>query len=131
MTNINLKDFIGNPPVSFIFKTANYVAKDNDHIMTNTSGGSFTITLPATPSAGNSVTLYDGASWAVNNLTIARNGSTIEGIADDFSLDISSIKVEFIYNGSTWQAYSSLGQNGPGEPAITISDVAALAIALG
>lgn len=117
--------------VSFLFKTANYTAKNNDYIMTDTSAGGFTITLPATPAAGNIITIYDNASWAVNNLIVARNGSTIESIADDFALDISSIKVEFIYNGSTWQVYSSVGQNGPGEPAITISDVAALAIALG
>jgi len=117
--------------VTFLFKTTNHTAQNADYIMTNTSAGSFTITLPATPAAGDLVTIYDDAGWAVNNLTVARNGSTIEGIADDFVLDISSLKVEFIYNGSTWQVYSSLGQNGPGEPAITISDVAALAIALG
>lgn len=116
---------------TFLFKTANYTANSNEYIITDTSAGSFTITLPATPIAGNVVTLYDNASWAINTLIVGRNGSTIEGIADDFALDISSIKVEFIYNGSTWQVYSSVGQNGPGAPAITISDVAALAIALG
>lgn len=130
MTNINLSNFINNP-VSYLFKTANYLAKNKDYIMADTSGGSFTISLPTGPSIGDSVTFYDNASWGVNSLTVARNGSTIEGIAEDFSLDISSIKVEFVYNGSTWQVYSSVGQNGPGAPAITISDVAALAIALG
>ena len=112
-------------------KTSNYTAINGDRIIADTSGGSFTITLPASPTIGNSVVIYDNASWGVNNLTIARNGSTIESISDDFVLDISSIKVEFIYNGSTWQVYSSIGQSGPAGPALTLADVSALAIALG
>lgn len=133
MTNINLSNFISSP-VSYLFKTANYLAQDKDYIMTDTSGGTFTITLPASPSIGDSVTLYDNASWTANNLTVARNGSTIEGIADNFSLDISSIKVEFIYNSATWQVYASSGPPGPTGPVgegTSISTAAALAITLG
>lgn len=119
-----------NDPV-FRVKTANYTASNRDQIIADTSAGSFTITLPASPISGTAVTIFDNASWGVNNLTIARNGSTIEGIADDFVLDVSSIKVEFIYNGSTWQVYSSIGQSGAAAPTVTTSDVIALAIALG
>lgn len=116
---------------AYVVKTADYTAKNRDHIMADTSGSSFTITLPASPAIGHNVVLYDNASWGVNNLTIARNGSTIEGLVDDFLLDVSSVKVEFIYNGSTWQIYSSLGQSGQAGSGITTSVAAALAIALG
>ena len=119
-----------NDPV-FRVKTSNYTASNRDQIIADTSGGSFTITLPASPTAGTSVTIYDNASWGTNNLTIARNGSTIEGVADDFVLDVSSIKVEFIYNGSTWQVYSSVAQGGPSAPPVTSAEFAAIAIALG
>ena len=119
-----------NDPV-FRVKTSNYTASNRDQIIADTSGGSFTITLPASPIAGTSVTLYDNASWGTNNLTIARNGSTIEGVADDFVLDVSSIKVEFIYNGSTWQVYSSVAQGGPATPTVSSAEFAAIAIALG
>lgn len=119
-----------NDPV-FRVKTSNYTASNRDQIIADTSGGSFTITLPASPIAGASVTLYDNASWGTNNLTIARNGSTIEGVADDFVLDVSSIKVEFIYNGSTWQVYSSVAQGGPATPTVSSAEFAAIAIALG
>ncbi len=119
-----------NDPV-FRVKTSNYTASNRDQIIADTSGGSFTITLPASPIAGTAVTLYDNASWGTNNLTIARNGSTIEGVADDFVLDVSSIKVEFIYNGSTWQVYSSVAQGGPASPSVTSAEFAAIAIALG
>lgn len=116
---------------AYIVKTANYTATSRDHIMADTSAGSFTITLPAAPSTGQNVVLYDNGSWGTNNLTVGRNGSTIENVADDFLLDISSIKVEFIYNGSTWQLYSSLGQSAQAGSGTTAAVAAALAIALG
>ena len=116
---------------AYIVKTANYTAANRDHILADTTSGSFTITLPATPAIGQNVVLYDNNSWGINNLTVARNGSTIESIADDFLLDVSSIKVEFIYNGSTWQIYSSIGQAAQAGSGTTSAIAAALAIALG
>ena len=56
--------------------------------------------------------IYDKANFTTNPLTVARNGSTIEGIADDFSLDIGHTRNEFLYDGSTWQIYSSIGPRG-------------------
>jgi hypothetical protein len=116
---------------AFRIKTSNYTASNRDNIIADTSAGSFTITLPASPTAGQYVTIYDNASWGINNLTIGRNGSTIESLADDFVIDVSSIKVEFIYNGSTWQIYSSVAQTGPGTAVPSLDEVAAIAIALG
>lgn len=116
---------------AYIVKTTTYTATNRDHILADTTGGAFTITLPASPAIGHNVVLYDNNSWGTNNLTVARNGSTIETVADDFTLDISSIKVEFIYNGSTWQIYSSLGQSAQAASGISNATAAALAIALG
>lgn len=94
---------------SWVKKTANYTALAADSIIADTSGGSFTITLPASPSIGNSVKFADGGDWYTNNVIIARNGSTIEGLSDDFALDIKGIIVEFVYDGSTWEIYSYSG----------------------
>jgi hypothetical protein len=116
---------------AFRIKTSNYTASNRDNIIADTSAGGFTVTLPASPTAGQYVTIYDNASWGINNLTIGRNGSTIESLADDFVIDVSSIKVEFIYNGSTWQIYSSVAQTGPGTAVPSLDEVAAIAIALG
>jgi hypothetical protein len=90
-------------------KTANYTAVTGDAIIADTSGGVFTITLPATPATGNSVQFADGADWSVNNLTVARNGSTIEGSAANFDLDIKGITVTFLYDGTTWEVFASVG----------------------
>ena len=66
----------------------------------------FTITLPLTPTTGTTVKIVDGASWKTNNLTIARNGSTIEGLSEDLILDVTGVQIEFIYDGSTWEVYT-------------------------
>ena len=87
-------------------KTANYTAVSGDKILADTSAGTFTITLPATPTAGDSVVLADGANWATNNLTVARNSQTIEGASADLTLSMFSTQVEFIYTGTTWEVYS-------------------------
>jgi hypothetical protein len=83
-----------------------------DKIIADTSGGVFTITLPATPTTGDYVSFTDGASFATNNLTVARNGSTIEGIADDVLLDIAGTTFDFVYDGTTWEVVAALGQQG-------------------
>src|SRR6056300_772923 len=54
--------------ITYATKSANYTASANDGIIADTSGGSFTITLPATPTTGDAVTIADGSSWSTNNL---------------------------------------------------------------
>ena len=91
-------------------KTSNFTASANDGVQTDTSGGSFTVTLPATPAVGDQVIVVDSAnSWATNNLTIGRNGSTIDGSASDLTCDISGVSVQFVYSGTTWDVYAQIG----------------------
>ena len=105
---------------SYVRKTANYTALSGDYLIADTAGGVFTITLPTSPTAGNFVSIIDGASWANNNLTIDRNGSTIEGVADNITVDIAGVKLELIYDGTTWEVVVSGGstaqaRGGPGD----------------
>ena len=71
-----------------------------------------TLTLPITPAIGNSVMVMDGADWSVTNLTIARNGATIEGLASDLVCDVGGTIVTLVYDGSTWQVAANLGAQG-------------------
>ena len=93
-------------------KTGTYTASNGDRLIADTSGGVFTITLPASPSTGHAVEFADGASWATNNLTIARNGSTIEGAAENLTVDVAGVSIELIYDGSTWEVFTSAGPQG-------------------
>lgn len=97
---------------NWISKTSAYTAVSGDKIIANTTSGPFTITLPPTPIVGDSVEVLDGADWSVNNLTVARNNSTVEGTPNDVLVDVKGITVSFIYDGVTWQVISSLGQKG-------------------
>ena len=98
--------------IAYVRKTANYTASHNEGIIADTSGGAWTLTLPATPSAGDTVIVVDGADWAATNLTVGRNGSTIEGDAEDMTMDIGGSSVQFTYDGTTWQVYAQVGVSG-------------------
>jgi hypothetical protein len=99
--------------LEYVVKTANYTVVDKQGVLADTSGGAFTVTLPATPAAGAQVVVADaGASWATNNLTVGRNGSTIGGLAQDLVCDITGASVQLVYDGSTWEVYAQVGGNG-------------------
>jgi hypothetical protein len=82
-------------------KTTTYTAVTGDHLLADTSGGAFTITLPATPTAGDYIEFNDAKeTWATNNLTIARNGSNIDSLAENLVCNISS-KIGLTYINAT------------------------------
>lgn len=90
----------------FLFKKTTYTASSGDRIAANTVGGGFTITLPATPSADDIVEFIDeNNTFNTGNLTIARNGSTIENVADNLVADISGTNFYCQYDGSTWRVF--------------------------
>jgi len=99
----------GGGGISYTRQTSNYTASAGEGIIADTSGGTFIITLPAGPDLGDVVVIADGDDWSTNNLTVARNGSTIEGSADNLTLDVGAIAVSFIYDGTTWQIYTQAG----------------------
>ena len=83
-------------------KTGNFTASADEGYFCNTSGGAFTLTLPSSPSAGNTVAVADyGNDFAGNNLTVARNGSNIEGVASDLTIDQSGAAFEIIFVDAT------------------------------
>ena len=69
---------------------------------TDTSGGSFNVTLPSSPSAGDIVAVADYANtWDTNNLTVARNSSNIEGDASNFVCNQEGASITFVYVDAT------------------------------
>jgi hypothetical protein len=84
-------------------KTATFTAANGEGYFANTSGGAFTMNLPASPSAGNIVSVKDYLyTFATNNLTIGRNGSKIGGASDvDLTISTNGSALTFIYVDST------------------------------
>ena len=69
---------------------------------TDTSGSAFNITLPASPSAGAVIAVADYANnWNTNAVTLLRNGSNIEGAADDFLCNQQGAAITFVYVDAT------------------------------
>jgi len=83
-------------------KTANFTATSGEGYFCDTSGGAFTVTLPASPSAGAIVAVADYANtFDTNNLTIGRNSSNIEGAASDLVLNTEGISLTLVYVDAT------------------------------
>ena len=103
-TNTNL--------LSYTRVTSNTTAVTRQSYIADTSGGTFTITLPASPASGDWVTIADGASFQTTALTVGRNSSTIADIAENLSLNIEGVSVTFVYDGSTWEVFTQVGAQG-------------------
>ena len=67
---------------NFSIKTTAYTAATRDQLIVNSSSA-VTITLPASPSAGNVVFIKNAGTGTV---TVGRNGSNINSTTDDGSL---------------------------------------------
>ena len=86
----------GRAYTDWAIKTGTYTAVDKDQLIAN-SGSDFTITLPASPSAGATVIVKNVGAGTV---TIGRNGSNIEGSAQDGTLE-STKGMQVVYVDGT------------------------------
>jgi len=83
-------------------KTASFTAVSGNGYFVNTTSGAITVTLPASPSAGDIVAVSDYAGTAAtNNITIARNGSNIEGLAENAVINSTREARTYIYVDGT------------------------------
>jgi len=83
-------------------KTASFTAVSGTGYFVNTTSGTVTVTLPATPSAGDIVAISDYAGTsATNNITIARNGSNIEGLAENAVINSTREARTYVYVDGT------------------------------
>ena len=81
---------------SWAIKTGTYTAVHKDQLIAN-SGSAFTITLPSSPSAGNTVIICNAGAGTV---TVGRNSSNINSAAEDGSLPQGN-SVQLVYVDST------------------------------
>jgi hypothetical protein len=94
-------------------QTTGFTAVKGNAYPCNTTSAGFTVTLPATPSAGDQVQLVDYAgTFDTNNLIIDPNGEDIEGGTDDLQLAGEREGVILTYIDSTqgWIATSGINE---------------------
>lgn len=81
-------------------QNANYTAAANDFILADTSLGSFILTLPLSPVENDAIKILDyKSSFTTHSLTVARNGKTIMGLAEDMVADVKKL----IYKNNDWR----------------------------
>ena len=79
-------------------KTANYTASAGDKLFVDCSSGVITITLPASPSAGDEIRVIDATgNAATNNITIGRNVKKINSADSDLTLDVNRAAIGLVY----------------------------------
>ena len=91
-------------------KTGDFTAASGEGYFVNTTSGAITVTLPASPSAGDIVSIKDYAStFNTNNCTIGRNSQPIEGETFDKVLDTNGTAITAVYGDATkgWQFVNS------------------------
>lgn len=93
---------------AWAIKSGAYTAVPGDRLQCDTTSAPFTVTAPSSPSAGQSFTVSDYArKFALNNLTVARNGSNVEGVAEDYICDLAGETRTFVFIDATkgWRVY--------------------------
>ena len=91
-------------------KTSGFTAVSGEGYFVNTTSGAITVTLPASPSAGDIVSVKDYAqTFDTNACTIGRNSQPIEGQTFDLTLDTEGTAITLIYGDATkgWQSVNS------------------------
>jgi len=66
-----------------------------------------TLTLPASPTVGDEIHIFDtGNNAGTNNITIASNSNKLNGSVQDLAIDVNGAGVVLIYTGSLygWRA---------------------------
>ena len=95
---------LSNLPVdNYQIKTTTYTAVVGDKLGLDVTAGAFTVTMPASPVAGEYVLFVIAKGDAtVNNVTVAGNGNTINGDAT-LTVDLAVSSFSLVYNGAEWR----------------------------
>jgi hypothetical protein len=105
-------------------QTTGFTAVASNGYPCNTTSAAFTVTLPATPSVGDQVQIVDYAgTFATKNITLARNGSNITGVADNYVLTTNRESIILTYIDATqgWVVSSAAYTTSPLSTVYTVS----------
>ena len=83
-------------------KTSGFTAVAGEGYFCNTTSSAFTVTLPASPTLGDEVTIVDASGTAdTNNITIGRNSNNIQGVAENLTVSVERAAFTLVYFNAT------------------------------
>lgn len=84
--------------------TSNYTLAPGEGVSVDTTAGPLDITLPASPALNDSVIIADGGGDKIfKPAFIRRNGSTINGVADDLEFNVPLTRLSLVFDSTTWR----------------------------
>jgi len=93
---------VGNHTLAWTDMATATTAVNGGAYFCDTSSAAFTLTLPITPTAGDTVWIVDAkGTFATNNLTIAGNGSNIHRQGTDVTMNINDVSKMLVYHNAT------------------------------
>lgn len=86
--------------VSWLRKSANYTCNSGEHIKCSTTGGAWSLTLPASPQDGDQIEVQDvDGTFDVNPVALLPNGKTAMGCSP-LSLNVRYFHSCFVYDAT-------------------------------
>ena len=83
-------------------QTTNFNVTAKEGYFVNTTTAAITATLPSSPTLGDFVSFIDyAATFETNNLTIARNGKPIQGLAEDLTVNQERAGLTLVFTDDT------------------------------
>ena len=92
---------IGGGGAAITVLTSNTTLEASSVYMINATSA-ITLTLPASPSTGDAIDILNNTTLTH---TVARNGSTIQGLSEDLVINESGVEFKIWYTGSTWSLF--------------------------
>jgi hypothetical protein len=89
----------GGTGITWKIKDANYTCANQEGIFANTVLGSWTLTLPSSPSFGTTITIVDAYGTFLSKPLIISTGGTdaIMGLVEDFYVDVRYAAFQLVY----------------------------------
>ena len=127
-TNVTINSSSGSGGLSLAsVQTSNFTAAAGYIYPVNTTSGAITVTLPASPTAGQQIGITDYAgTFTTNNCTINANGNKISGSTSNIILPSNREGAAIIYVDSTqgWLGYGNFVSNPVGPYQVEVLIVA-------